>query len=66
LIGYGLPEEEVKNINGSTAAERGKILNYLRENPYENFNAVLRVVRKAFKDWKEINVPMNKDLINYL
>lgn len=56
----------MKNINASTAADRGKILIYLRENPYENFNAVVRVIRKAFKDWKEVNVPVNKDLISYL
>lgn len=38
----------------------------MRDNPYENFNDVLRVVRKAYKDWKEVNLNMNKDLIMYL
>ena len=42
------------------------MLNFLRENPYENFNAVVRVIRKAFKEWKEVNLKMNKDLITYL
>jgi len=27
---------------------------------------VLRVIRKAYKDWKEVNLNMNKDLIAYL
>jgi len=26
----------------------------------------LRVIRKAYKDWKEVNLNMNKDLIAYL
>lgn len=38
----------------------------MRENPYQNFNDVLRVIRKAYKDWKEVNLNMNKDLIAYL
>jgi hypothetical protein len=42
------------------------VLAYLKENPYENFNAVIRVLRKAFKDWKEVNLMMNKDLIAYI
>jgi hypothetical protein len=24
------------------------------------------VIRKAYKDWKEVNLQMNKDLISYL
>jgi hypothetical protein len=38
----------------------------MKENPYDNFNAVLRVIRKVFKDWKEVNLMMNKDLIAYI
>ena len=66
LIGLGLPEEEVKNVSANGANERASVLNYLRENPYENFNAVVRVIRRAFKEWKEVNLKMNKDLIAYL
>ena len=53
-------------MNANGANERSSVLNYLRENPYENFNAVLRVIKKAFKDWKEVNLKMNKDFIAYL
>lgn len=66
MIGLGLPEEEVKNVTANGANERASVLNYLKENPYENFNAVVRVIRRAFKEWKEVNLKMNKDLIAYL
>jgi hypothetical protein len=66
LIALGYPEEEIKKLTANSAAERGTILVYMRDNPYENFNDVLRVIRKAYKDWKEVNLNMNKDLIAYL
>lgn len=66
MIGLGFPEEEVKNVTANGAKERGSVLNYMKENPYDNFNAVLRVIRKVFKDWKEVNLMMNKDLIAYI
>jgi hypothetical protein len=56
----------VKNVTANGAKERASVLNYMKENPYDNFNAVLRVIRKAFRDWKEVNLMMNKDLIAYI
>lgn len=53
-------------MTANSATDRASVLNYLHENPYENFNAVIRVIRKAFKEWKEVNLKMNKDLISYL
>ena len=38
----------------------------MRDNPYENFNDVIRVIRKAYKEWGEGNLSMNKDLIAFL
>lgn len=38
----------------------------MRDNPYENFNDVIRVIRKAYKEWREVNLSMNKDLIAFL
>jgi hypothetical protein len=61
----GYPEEEIKKITATSANDRGQVLAYMRDNPYENFNDVLRVIRKAYKDWKEVNLNMTKDLIAY-
>lgn len=66
MIGLGFPEEEVKKVTSNSAADRATVLTYLTENPYDNFNAVIRVLKRAFKDWKEVNLKMNKDLIAYL
>ena len=56
----------MKKVTSASANDRGTILNYMRDNPYENFNEVIRVIRKAYKDWKEVNLNMNKDLLTYL
>lgn len=48
------------------AKERTDILNIMKENPYENFNCVILVLKKTFKDWKEVNLAMNKELISFL
>ena len=31
-----------------------------------NFEAVLKVLKKAYKDWKESNLNMNKELMAFL
>ena len=49
LIGLGMPEEQIKNVTANGANERGSVLNYFKENPYENFNAIVRVIRRVFK-----------------
>ena len=61
-----MPEEQIKNVTANGANERSSVLNYFKENPYENFNAIVRVIRRVFKEWKEVNLKMNKDLITYL
>ena len=51
LIEYGFPEEEIKNL--------------LKADSYDLLTT-FNIMRELFKDWKEVNLVMNKELIAFI
>ncbi len=51
LVGQGVSEDELKFVIAGTSKEKGGLLESLKNEEY-NFEAVLKVLRKMYKDWK--------------
>lgn len=65
MIEYGFPEEEIKNIKASGAKERTNVMNLLKADSYDLLTT-FNIMRELFKDWKEVNLVMNKELIAFI